>query len=157
MTQFTRKAAIVMLSVVVMAGCKKDDSKRKTKTELLTMGSWKQTSIYFSPAVDWNGDGHTENEVINFYPPCSKDDLIMFKTNGTVLSDEGPSKCDPADPQIIETTNWKFADNETTILIGEPGAEEPAHVLELSSSVLKVKITVEEAGVYYTQTLTFGH
>jgi hypothetical protein len=159
MTQFTKKAAWIILSAAVITGCKKDDSKasNKTKTELLTTGSWKQTSIYFSPAVDWDGDGHTENEVLNLYSPCDRDDLMIFKTNGTVVSDEGASKCDPSDPQIIETTSWKFSDNETKIVIGDPGAEETAQLLELSSSVLKVKITLVEAGVTYTQTLTFGH
>ncbi|MBV4357076.1 lipocalin family protein [Pinibacter aurantiacus] len=159
MTRFTKKAAMFILSVAVMAGCKKDDNKNssKSKTELLTSGSWKQTSIYFTPAVDWDLDGHTENEVINLYPPCSKDDLLTFKTNGTAVSDEGASKCDPSDPQVIETTNWKFSDNETKIMIGDPGAEETAQLLELSSTVLKVKITMVEAGVTYTETLTFGH
>jgi len=157
MTQFTKKAAMVILSVAVMAGCKKDDNKSKSKTELLTSGSWKQTSVYFSPAVDFDGDGHEENEVINLYPPCSKDDLLTFKTNGTAVSDEGASKCDPSDPQVIETTNWKFSDDETKILIGNPGEEEAAQLLELSASVLKVKVTIVESGVTYTQTLTFGH
>ncbi|MDI3322299.1 hypothetical protein [Pinibacter soli] len=159
MTQFTKKAAIVMLSVAAMTGCKKDDSKtsNKSKTELLTTGSWKQTSIYFSPAVDWDGDGHKENEVINLYSPCDRDDLMTFKTNGTVVNDEGASKCDPSDPQVIETTHWKFADNETKIVIGDPGVEESAQLLELTSSVLKVKVTMEEGGVTYTETLTFGH
>lgn len=157
MTQFTKKAAFILLSVAVMTGCKKDDNKSKSKTELLTSGSWKQTSIYFSPAVDWNGDGQTENEVINLYQPCDRDDLMTFKTNGTVVSDEGASKCDPSGPQIIETTNWKFSDNETKIMLGDPGQEESAQLLELSASVLKVKITAVEGGVTYTETLTFGH
>jgi hypothetical protein len=159
MTQFTKKAAIIILSVAVLAACKKDDNKNdsKTKTQLLTSGSWKQTSIFFTPAIDWNQDGQTENEVLDLYSPCDRDDLMTFKTDGTVVHDEGASKCDPSDPQIVETTKWKFTDNETKIAIGDPGSADTAQVLELSATVLKVKVVLVQEDVTYTQTLTFGH
>lgn len=159
MTQFTKKAAMIILSVAVFAACKKDDNKNssKTKTQLLTSGSWKQTSIFFTPAIDWNQDGHAENEVLDLYSPCDRDDLMTFKTDGTVVHDEGATKCDPSDPQIVETTKWKFTDNESKIVIGDEGSDETAELIELSATVLKVKIVLVQEDGTYTQTLTFGH
>lgn len=155
MRQFTKKAALIILTVAVLAGCKKDDNNNTSasKTQLLTASSWKLTSEYFDIALDINGDGRSENEVINALPSCFTDNLMSFKADGTVTRDEGATKCYPSDPQVIETTNWKFADNETKIMIGEPGYEDEGHLLELSSSVLKIKLGDTGDGI----TLTFGH
>jgi hypothetical protein len=157
--KLTTKAALVILSVAVIAGCKKDDNKNNavTKTQLLTSGGWKLTSDYYDPSVDYDGNGTKENEVINFYSPCDKDDVLTFKTNGTVVSDEGATKCDPTDPQIISTTNWRFSDNETKLWIGDPGNDDAAQLIELSATVLKVKVSVTYGTITYTETLTFGH
>ncbi|MBV4357074.1 lipocalin-like domain-containing protein [Pinibacter aurantiacus] len=155
MRQFTRKAAIMVLTVAVIAGCHKDDNNNggSTKTQLLTSGSWKLTSEYFDVALDVNGDGRAENEVINVLPSCFTDNLISFKGDGTVTRDEGASKCDPSDPQLIETTNWKFSDNETKIMIGDPGYEDVGQLVELSATVLKIKLGDPGSGI----TLTFAH
>jgi hypothetical protein len=148
MTRFTKKAALVILTVAVIAGCKKNDSG-PSKTQLLTSGSWKLTSDYFDPAVDVNGDGHPVNEAITVLQPCFTDNLLIFNANGTAIRDEGATKCNPANPQIIETVNWKFLENETKIIVDEDTGE----LLELSASVLKIKIGDATQSV----TLTFSH
>jgi hypothetical protein len=147
MTQFSKKAALVILTVALLAGCKKDSASNKT--QLLTSGTWKLTSDYFNPAVDVDGDGHTENEAINVLPRCFTDNLLIFKTDGTATRDEGATKCYPSDPQTIETMNWKFLDNETKLMVGEDLAD----LVELSSTVLKVKL--DDGGE--SVTLTFSH
>ncbi|MDH7462280.1 hypothetical protein QEG73_13360 [Chitinophagaceae bacterium 26-R-25] len=152
MTQFSKRAAIIVLTVAVIAGCKKENSA-PTKTQLLTSGSWKLTSEYFDVAVDMNGDGHVENEVINVLPSCFTDNITIFKEDGTVIRDEGLSKCDPNDPQVIETTKWRFSEFETKILIGDPGYEDVGQLVELSATVLMIKVGTPGSGI----TLTFEH
>ena len=90
----------VMAGVLTFQACKKDEKDTaKTKTELITTGSWKMTAFTINPAVDVDFDGDTETNVFEVLDGCIKDDLTTFKTNGTAEGNEGASKCDSADPQ----------------------------------------------------------
>jgi len=159
MTKFTTKTALVILSVAVIVGCKKDDNNNNggtSKTQLLTTGSWKLTSDYIDPAVDVNGDGVADHEVFSFYDACDKDDMIIFKSDGTVTFDEGASKCDPTDPQS-ENSTWKFASNETQLVVGDASSGETVTLVELSATVLKFRSSFAVQGVTYNETMTYGH
>ena len=52
--------------------CKKPDvkSKQKTKTELLTEGTWKKTSLTSTPAYDWYGDGYYATDILSIMDVC---------------------------------------------------------------------------------------
>jgi hypothetical protein len=159
MKQFAKKAALVILTGAAIVGCQKDDNNNNggsTKTQLITTGSWKLTSDYIDPAVDVNGDGVADHEVFNFYDDCSKDDMLTFKSNGTLTFDEGPTKCDPTDPQS-ENTTWKFGSNETQLIVGSAGSEETVQLIELSTTALKIRTSSTVAGVVYTETMTYKH
>jgi hypothetical protein len=159
MTQFAKKAALVMLTVAAIAGCKKNpyNNGSATKTQMLSSGAWKITSDYVDPPIDINGDGRPVYELINSYPSCRTDDLFFFNADGTYVHDEGASKCNPSNPQIEERSNWKLSADESIILIGDPGSEYPAHVIELSSSVFKMKYIDTVAGVINSELITFKH
>lgn len=159
MKQFTKKAVLVILTGAIMAGCQKDDNNNNsgaTKTQLLTTGNWKLTSDYIDPAVDVDGDGVADHEVLSFYDDCDKDDFIKFKSDGTVTFDEGPLKCNPSDPQS-ENSTWKFANNETQLVVGDASSGETVTLVELSATVLKFKTSFSLQGVTYTETMTYGH
>jgi hypothetical protein len=56
----TQLAGLILIAATITSmSCKKADvkSKQKTKTELLTEGTWKKTSLTSTPAYDWYGDG----------------------------------------------------------------------------------------------------
>jgi hypothetical protein len=91
----------LVATALLFSSCGKD----KTKTELLT-GSWK-----FTNAVS----GSTN--VFATIPACSKDDVFTFLANGTVTTDEGPSKCNAGDPQTTSGP-WRWAANETELILG---------------------------------------
>ncbi|MBK7427036.1 MAG: hypothetical protein IPI60_08405 [Saprospiraceae bacterium] len=81
-------AFVLILFVLIVAACKKDIPRE----ELLTTGSWRGESSFA------NVLGVTIN-LHDSIPACSKDDLTRFQTDKNVQIDEGPSKCDPSDPQ----------------------------------------------------------
>ncbi|MDI3322297.1 hypothetical protein [Pinibacter soli] len=159
MRQFSKKAAMVILAVAVIAGCRKTNGNNSnaTKTQMLTSGSWKITSDYVDPPIDTDRDGHPDYELINSMDACHRDDLFIFKADGTYIHDEGASKCDPLAPQIEEESNWMFSTDESLILIGDPGSMWPAHVVELTSTVFKMKYVDTIGSVIYTEVLTFKH
>jgi hypothetical protein len=60
--------------------CQKDKVKDKygtvkTKTELLTTGTWKYIGAIISPAYDCYGDGTTVTNIFRIMKDCEKDDF----------------------------------------------------------------------------------
>src|ERR1700755_2576588 len=106
--------ALVTL-IILQPACKKD-SKAKTKSELLTNGSWHVSAYVVDPAIDWDGDGTDETNVYAIMDQCIKDDHTTFFANGTGELEEGATKCSSGDPQTLPLT-WTFTQNETELNI----------------------------------------
>ncbi len=107
--KLTKGIILIAIAFFAIASCKEstDDSKpaAKTKTELITTGSWIVSDLLMNGA-----------SIYAFMDACSKDDFMTFKTNGTVITDEGATKCAPADPQT-SSSNWSFSSDEKKITI----------------------------------------
>ena len=98
-----KTTAAVMLLSLAFSACKKSSVHVKTNTELLTQSSWK-----FSSATVNGADASSRLQA------CQKDNIYTFAVAGTGTVDEGPSTCNPGDPQTI-AFNWNFASNETIL------------------------------------------
>lgn len=125
-------AALVLC--LAFGACQKsgddDNDQPPTKTEILTSGSWRITEY----EADTLGDGTFEIDIYSlFFEDCDKDDFLVFKTNGNLDFDEGPSKCDPDDPQVA-TISWRLLENETKLEI----AGDAYDIAELNNSTLKL-------------------
>jgi len=125
-----------MLSFVVFS-CSKDDDNNsgKSRTELLAMGTWK----FDNAALDVDKDGTAETPMpAGVIDDCEKDNTITFNTNGTGTVDEGPTKCDPADPQTA-SFGWTFQSNETVLNFQNqifPGFDGDVNVKSISETKL---------------------
>jgi hypothetical protein len=147
-------AVFISASLVIVSCHKdKDSSIAKTKTELLTSGSWKRTALISNPAYDWYANGVFATDVLSVMWPCEKDNIETYKTNGMVETNEGSTRCNPSDPQIWSVT-WKLADNETKLIWD--GTDEYT-LMELTENTLKFQSTFVENGVTYTHIETYGH
>lgn len=137
---------IIVVLIFAFSSCKKEDkTPAKTKTELLTAHYWKLTALTVDPPL---------LTVTNLYAqmsPCTKDDIQKYNTNNTVIYDEGPTKCDPADPQTT-TASWNF--NSTETIITEDGENE--NVLNLTENELKLSYELTDNGITYVVTATFA-
>lgn len=107
--KLTKGIILIAIAFFAIASCKEstDDETptAKTKTELITSGSWIVSDMLV------NG-----TSFFALMDACSKDDFMTFKTNGTVITDEGATKCDAADPQT-SSDNWSFSTDEKKITI----------------------------------------
>ena len=146
---------MITASFIGLSSCEKDDDDNtaKTKTELLTTGSWKRTALISNTAYDWYGDGTFATDVLSAMKPCEKDNLDTYRNNGTGDVNEGTTKCAPTDPQTW-TFNWAFANNETKIVFD--GFDEYI-LVELTATTLKLRSTFVENGVSYTHDESYGH
>jgi len=100
---FTGLAFSTLLLFIV--SCQKDSDNPKTKTELLTMASWKFSSATAS-GID----------VSAALQACQKDNIYTFATGGTGTADEGATKCNAGDAQNAPFT-WSWQSNETILQI----------------------------------------
>src|SRR4030095_93117 len=154
-----RKTRLIILLLVIISAtifsCKEDEDGNipKTKTELLTSGTWKYTSCVVSPAYDYYGDGNAVTDIFAIMKPCEKDDFEIFKTNGIWEYNEGPTKCDQSSPQIVYSEPWSFTANETKLFVGTVECT----ILELTSTTLKLRYSFQDAGITYTEEDTYRH
>lgn len=140
--------AVILLSVL-MASCEKDEV---SKVDLLTTGKWKMSALTVEPAIDWFG-----TRVTNVYaqlPSCIQDDLTIFKIDGTVLYDEGPTKCESHDPQTT-TAKWVFNPLETILSIADDGETQSWDLKTLDKNLFSVRYSVTEDFTTYTFDLNF--
>ena len=109
----------ILSAVLILGSCQKDDSTDsipKSKTELITLKAWKYNDAKIDTDNNGTGDQAIPAGVIE---SCQSDNNITFATSGTGTVDEGPTKCDAADPQSSPFT-WSFTSNETMISFSSP-------------------------------------
>lgn len=136
---------------LILPACKKDD-KSKTRTELLTSGSWHVTAYTVDPAIDWDGDGTEESNIYAIMDECIKDDHTTFTADGKGELDEGATKCNDNDPQVTPL-EWSFDQNEEQLIV--QGTD---YLIEaLTESQLVVKEIEVISAVTVTHTVTFSH
>ena len=140
---------------IIVVSCQKDKDNHstvKTKTELLTVGTWKYTGAIISPAYDYYGDGTVVKNIFSIMKDCEKDDFEVYKTNGMWEYNEGATRCDPSYPQVFSLP-WNFVDNETKLILG--GDEHT--ILELTATTLRLRYSFEDGGVIYTEEDSYQH
>lgn len=141
---------IAILFSFVMISCSKDDDTPavKTKTELISTSTWK-----FSTATA-NG-----TDVAPLLQACQKDNIITFSSAGTGIVDEGPIKCNGADPQTVPFT-WSFNAPETILTVSAilfTGGNNNFTLVGLSESQLVVSQDVTMGSTTQNVVVTFTH
>lgn len=146
---------LIITSVITTPSCNKDNNtdNAKTKTELLTTGTWKLTAYTSIPAYDWYGTGVYATDIFAALNPCEKDNIDTYKSSGIFEVNEGALKCSSMDPQTF-TTSWIFTDNEKKIMYD--GFDE-YELIELTETIMRLRQTFVENGVTYTHYETFVH
>src|SRR6266481_954110 len=91
---------LFLFLILISCSCKKPDPTPVGMNSELISKRWKLTDL-------------TVSGVSSFItmPNCSKDDLFIYTKAGNYTHDEGATKCDPSDPQIVETATWSLQQN----------------------------------------------
>jgi hypothetical protein len=132
------------------AGCKKDVTAAvivtipKTKTELISSGTWKFSKAMFG-SIDVSSG-------INL---CQRDNILTFQAGGGGSIDEGATKCNSGDPQTT-TFTWNFTSSESVLHVSAvlfAGGTTDYNVVEISETKLVGSQTMNGQVV----TVTFIH
>jgi hypothetical protein len=135
--------ALVLITQII--ACKKDNPQ-PSKTDLLSK-SWKTTSIIS------NGQ-----EVFTSFSSCQKDDLFILTKDGKYSYDEGSTKCNSSDPQVIEMGTWVFQENQTklkTTTVSPASGEATYTIVALTLTELKLTFSFTFNGVTESFTTTY--
>jgi hypothetical protein len=156
--------SLTIVSLLGFSSCKdKDEEPSKSRTELLTNAKWQLIAGTIVPpiTIDLFGQTITISDIFDLEgsEPCSKDDLQIFNADGTITNDEGPSKCDAADPQTTSGGKWKLLESDSKLQIID-GDTTLISITELSATTLKGNTTMESEDmdgnpVNHTITFTF--
>ena len=100
-----------MAIVLTLQSCNQEDL---SITDLLTQDDWKLETLTIDPAIVVNNVSIT-----NYYDQLydyDKDNTLRFNTDGTFITNEGPLKENPNDPQTI-SAEWLLAASENAMTV----------------------------------------
>lgn len=127
---------LAFLLITVFSGCSKDDEAAESKMDIIANGQWKITGFTFSPPEDLDQDGDLDSDFFALAPPCYKDNYVVFKRDGNLEVNEGPTKCSATSPQSV-TGTWAFVNDEKELLFdGDRGT-----ITEFTSNRFRVQFT----------------
>ncbi|HET9504792.1 MAG TPA: hypothetical protein VFO93_14710 [Hymenobacter sp.] len=152
-----RKISLLLVLAAALGACKKDNETAPGKTDLLAAKSWRivsQSSTYSSSSIN-NGTAITSNKYAA-KSTCERDNFFKFSSTGTLILDEGESKCDSSDPQK-QHGSWSFNSDQTKLTLNDPSQAIPMgtfDVVSLSATKLELRYSYSysSGGISATQT-----
>lgn len=110
-----RASVVLFLSMLLFVSCSKDE---KTTIEILTAHPWKISAAVISPGITNPANGSVITDLLALAGSCLADNVFSFTVDSKYVEDEGPTKCDPSDPQLTTGTLALSADNKTFTVDG---------------------------------------
>ncbi len=143
---------LFLLGGMLLSGvsCKKDSNESAPDTgsnaPVFVGKRWAVESILIQPAIDLDGDGKPDPDLVPLMDACNQDDSVVFQADGKVIEDHGTALCDDDNnAKTKHAYNWTY--NAAAKKINLADATNPAdvttwEVLEASNSTLKVHVTI---------------
>lgn len=140
---------------LAFSACKddKDDATPSTPGQTgstaITGKDWRMTenNITISGTgtpIDGTTDSYASMEA------CEKDNLTRFNEDKTIVEKEGPTKCDPSDPDTTPRGTWELMSNNTKLKITPPASGSDPQIYDvttLTDTKLAFSITSTDDGV----------
>ncbi len=153
-----KKLSFLLLLAASLGACKKNDDNQPSRTDLLTAKNWRVSAETVTAVYN---NKTTTTDIYASTKACERDDFTKFNANKTYTDDQGPSKCDPSDPQT-DTGNWDFNSDQTKLTLSDPAQPNQLtsfDVAELSATTLRLHysgtINSGTTPIPYTADITF--
>jgi hypothetical protein len=150
MKKFFTLALLGGLLLGGFSSCKKDNNEPNPGTGGGTPSfvgkNWVVQSILLDPAIDLDGDGKPDSDMVPFLDDCNRDDSVVFQADGKMMEDHGAVLCDDDNNvKLKHTHNWTYDATSRKISLADPTTPSEVStwdVLDLSSSTLNVRATI---------------
>ncbi|MCU0448974.1 MAG: hypothetical protein MUC97_03890 [Bernardetiaceae bacterium] len=146
--------AVALLGLAGLTACRQDEGP--STTDLLTQSPWITTSMTVDPVALVNG--RVTSDVFRNLPPCDQDDLFELTAEGRYFFTEGPTRCQPQRPQVVEEGTWVMKDDKvfTLSVTSSTGFPVDWNIVEVTPERLQVVYAVPRGGIIYTYNRTFA-
>ncbi|HVU54260.1 MAG TPA: hypothetical protein VHD83_04360 [Puia sp.] len=153
MTQLRWMVPGLMTLIVAACSKSKSDNNSNSRMTLMTQAIWR----YDTSGIDITGDGKIDLPD-TIAQPCYKDNTYQFKTDSTVIVDEGATKCNSADLQTA-TYDWSISNGNPAIFKSDadPILEGGLTVQILNGSQLQLYKDTSVLGVSLRYILSLKH
>lgn len=151
--------AAMAFMMMTLAGCKKNDNEIDPANGPAFVGKRLiLSSFIMNPAVDLDGDGKVDPDLMAFLPACEKDNIVIFEKGGRMSGENGLLRCDDDGPSEGDAGTWTY--NEQTQILRIVAADDKNDIsewkiIEASSKVLKAQVEVEEDGFVLKAVMTW--
>jgi hypothetical protein len=134
-----------LMFLLLVTACNDDDSDPSPANTLT--GTW-QLEKY--ERQDSTGTYQDVTDVL--FDPCDLDNTITFNSDGSYKVDEGASKCEEDDPQIIEQGTWTLIqDNSKLVTTADTSSvQDTLNITSLTNSKLVWQEETDTTGVRVT-------
>lgn len=107
---------VALFAAVMFASCGKDDNTNPDNpvNPATLAGKWRMEGNMSDRSIEIE-NGSTITDLYSIMQDCQKDNFYQFNDVGTYSVDEGLTKCDANDPQILISGTWKLTDGTLTI------------------------------------------
>ena len=134
--------SLFALALLMISSCKKDDPVKTAKDYLTGRDCWKLVKF---ESKDSTGKYNDVTALLVGTDASDLDDCNKFTASGVYEQNEGASKCDPSDDQVISTGTWTLSADNKTLTLKADGA----------SSVLNLE-TINGSEIIGSGTFTVG-
>lgn len=115
MLEYSKRYFLPLLLITAFISCNKDE---KTTIEILAAHPWKLSAGTISPGVVNPANGSVITDLLAVLGSCFSDNIYSFTLDGKYVEDEGPTKCDPTDPQTTANNLNLSADGKSFTVDG---------------------------------------
>lgn len=149
-------AGILLFAASLLFGvaCSKEEQPVTvpvTRAQLLAR-SWIQTDLL--AAIPGGSQSSVFTTVMT---SCQRDNIWLFKSDGTYTITEGATKCNSTDPDTATSGTWQLTENDTKIIVDDVSqAPQTFTINELTSSSLKISGTQVVQGTSVNGTAVFA-
>jgi hypothetical protein len=154
-------ALVAILAVTLSAFTKETTPIKPGKSAFAYAAkSLVMTSFQMEPAIDLDGDGKIDQDLMAFLRPCERDNAIIFEKNGKISSNNGQLSCTEgqADASTINAGSWSYDDATKTIRIVKGTNKADVlewKVVEATPEGMKVEVPKTEGGKSYRAIITW--
>ncbi len=126
--------------------------KSSPRIELLTSYIWKEKAVQLYKFI---GSDTLVYNLTKQFEHIDKDDLTLFREDGTFLFEEGQTKFTPQSAQKYATGTWQLMNNEATLTLKTLHSSDAYQIIELDTSTLVLRLTISKEQQKYAYLITY--
>jgi hypothetical protein len=137
--------------------CDKTSTDPSGRLRILESGKWQFTASFSTVKV---GDSTEIVDMLAALPDCTKDNYFIFQSDGTLIIDEGSTKCNDSNPQTINSGTWELMNGAAQLKFTDEifgFGTVTANLNQIDNSILQISYATTYNGDSAVTTTAYSH